>query len=407
MNRRNLLKAASVATAFPFPFVARASGTRPRILLRSSWQTVNIGDVAHTPGMLRLLERDLPECDVTLWPNSVGDGVREILLARFPRLAILEPSRAAEAEAVRTHDFFLHGSGPGLTGAKSLAEWRLTGKPHGVGGITWSYSAEQMKLIDSARFAFFRDSVSLGVARDRGSTCPILEFGPDATFACDLVDDAAAAWLAGNGLEEGRFVCCVPRLRYTPYWEIKKGVAFDPRKHEVNERMKEHDIGPLRETVIAVARRTPMKVLLCPEDASQMKLNREMILDRLPDDVKPRVVWREDYWLTGFARSVHGRGAGLFGNEQHSPILCIGQGVPAVVCRFREQTSKGFMWRDIGLDDWLLDHDLDEPARRLTDTVLAIIADPAAARAKALAAREVAQARMKRMTDALRAELGI
>ena len=32
----------------------------PRILLRSSWQTVNIGDIAHTPGVLRLLEKHLP-----------------------------------------------------------------------------------------------------------------------------------------------------------------------------------------------------------------------------------------------------------------------------------------------------------------------------------------------------------
>ncbi len=29
----------------------------PRILLRSSWQVVNIGDIAHTPGVLALLEK--------------------------------------------------------------------------------------------------------------------------------------------------------------------------------------------------------------------------------------------------------------------------------------------------------------------------------------------------------------
>ena len=27
--------------------------------------------------------------------------------------------------------------------------------------------------------------------------------------------------------------------------------------------------------------------------------------------------------------------------------------VPAIVGRFAEQTSKGFMWRDIGLGEWL------------------------------------------------------
>ena len=41
-----------------------------------------------------------------------------------------------------------------------------------------------------------------------------MEFGPDATFACDLVnDEPAAAWLKEVGLEEGKFVCCIPRLR--------------------------------------------------------------------------------------------------------------------------------------------------------------------------------------------------
>ena len=61
-----------------------------------------------------------------------------------------------------------------------------------------------------------------------------------------------------------------------------------------------------------------------------------------------------------FAQSVYKRSAGLFGNEQHSPIMCIGHGIPAIVCRYKEQTSKGFMWKDIGLGEWLFDHDLDE-----------------------------------------------
>jgi hypothetical protein len=38
---------------------ANAEGAPRRILLRSSWQTVNIGDIAHTPGMLALLEPHL------------------------------------------------------------------------------------------------------------------------------------------------------------------------------------------------------------------------------------------------------------------------------------------------------------------------------------------------------------
>ncbi len=376
MNRRRLLQASlASSSAWATPAIAQSSPRR-RILLRSSWQTVNIGDIAHTPGMLRLLEQHLPDCDVTLWPSSVGNGVAEMLQRRFPALKILGNTAEAKAAAFASHDFLLHGSGPGLIGEKSVQEWTArTGKPYGIGGITWSGAAESESaaVLSGARFAFFRDSVSLEAAQKAGVHGPIMAFGPDATFACDLLDEEAATrWLREVGLEDGQFICCIPKLRHSPYWEMKPGYAFDPQKHARNEAMKEHDIGPLREAVIAVIRQTPMKVLLCPEDSSQMKLNREMIYDKLPEDVKPRVVWRKDYWLTDFATSVYKRSAGLFGNEQHSPILCIAQGIPAIVCRYREQTSKGFMWRDLGMGEWLFDHDHDEAKKGLTPAVLAL-----------------------------------
>lgn len=410
MNRRHLLKTALAASA-ALPSFASAQTTKlgKRILLRSSWQTVNIGDIAHTPGMLALLEKHLPEYEVTLWPSSVDNGVEEMLMKRFPKLKILPRDGAAKAEAFKTHDFLLHGSGPGIVGQKSIIEWsEKTGKPYGIGGVTWSGTkgSEGAKVISGAKFAFFRDSVSLELAKSCGAHAPIMEFGPDATFACDLVnDEPAAAWLKEVGLEDGQFMCCIPKLRNSPYWEMKKGYAFDEKKHARNESMKEHDIGPLRRAVIAVVQQTPMKVLLCPEDASQMKLNKEMIYDQLPADVKSKVVWRENYWLTDFAQSVYNRCAGLFGNEQHSPIMCIGHGIPAIICRFKEQTSKGFMWKDIGLSEWLFDHDLDEPEKSLTPAVLAIATDQPTARAKAAKGKAVADERMKRMMDVLRAEL--
>ena len=404
MQRRNFVRTA-LATAAAAPFVStRAAAPKKKILLRSSWQTVNIGDIAHTPGMLTLLEKHCPDYEITLWPSRVDNGVDEILMKRFPKLKIMEKTGEAKAEAFESCDFLLHGSGPGIVGQKSLIEWsEKTGKPYGIGGVTWRYSEEGLDVINGSEFTFFRDSVSLATAVEKGGTSPIMEFGPDATFACDLTaDEAAAAWLAEVGLEEGKFMCCIPKLRNTPYWEVKEGYKFDPVKHARNEEMKEHDIGPLRDAVIAVVKETGMKVLLCPEDATQMKLNKEMIYDKLPADVKDQVVWREDYWLTDFATSVYTRCAGLFGNEQHSPILCIGHGIPAIVCRYAEQTSKGFMWKDIGLSEWLFDHDFDEAEKGLTPAVLAIANDQEAARAKAAKGKSVADARMKRMMDVLR-----
>jgi len=78
--------------------------------------------------------------------------------------------------------------------------------------------------------------------------CPVMEFGPDGAFGVDLRKEvAAAAFLKANGLEGGKFLCCLSRLRHTPYWKVKKGTAFDEKKHARNEAMKEHDHAPLRE----------------------------------------------------------------------------------------------------------------------------------------------------------------
>jgi hypothetical protein len=62
-----------------------------------------------------------------------------------------------------------------------------------------------------------------------------------------------------------------------------------------NEAMKEHDLAPLRQAIIDVVRQTTMKVLICPEDETQMALGKEMLLEKLPADVRAHVVWRSDF----------------------------------------------------------------------------------------------------------------
>ena len=83
MNRRTFLACSLAALSAP---PARSAG-KPgrRVLLRSSWQTVNIGDIAHTPGMLALLEKHRPDDEVTLWPNPLTPEVEKLLTARFPK----------------------------------------------------------------------------------------------------------------------------------------------------------------------------------------------------------------------------------------------------------------------------------------------------------------------------------
>jgi hypothetical protein len=381
--------------------------------VRSSWQTVNIGDIAHTPGILRLLETHLPNVEVWLWPSNVGNGVRELLSRRFPRVRILDP-RNDVAEIFAEGDFLLHGSGPSLVARRDLRRWReKTGKPYGVYGITLdpffvpdSKRAvgtqneaidDSLDLLANADFVFFRDSRSLAFARDRGCSCPIMQFGPDAAFATDLRDDRAAdRFLQQHNLETGRFLCCIPRYRFTPYWRLpEKAGDIDPVREARNDALKEHDHAPHRRAIERVVRETGLQVLVCPEDRTQMALGKEMLIDPLPVDIRRRVVWRPDYWLTGEAISTYVRSAGLFGNEMHSPIMAVGNGVPAIVCRWREQTTKGFMWQDIGLGDWLFDMDDEASIRNIVPTVMALAEDQSAARRQAAAARRLVEQRQR------------
>lgn len=408
MNRRTFLQstfAAAIAAAVPG---FAADGRPPRILLRNGWQSVNIGDIAHPVGILTLLEKYLPQVEVRLWPSELGHGAAEMLQKRFPKLILLT-DQAAIAQAKKECEVFLHGSSSGFAAEAHTTEWKKSGKPYGVYGISFlGGSAEAIDTLTHAKFVFFRDSVAMQLAKDKGVKCPIMEYGPDSAFGVtDLRNDAAAtAFLKANDLQEGQFLCCIPRYRWTPYWTIKKGRPLDEKKDKRNQEMKEHDHAPLREAIAAVVRETKLKVLVCPEDMTQVELGKQILVDPLPADVKARVVWRDKYWLTDEAVSTYVRSAGLFGNEMHSPIMCIANGIPAIVCRFEEQTTKGFMWRDIGLNDWLFDLDSEADVKRLVPTVLAMAKDPAAAKAKAEKARQFVQKRQAETMEVLKKSLG-
>lgn len=413
MNRRTFLASASAAALVTALRAATPAGRAPRILLRSSWQIVNIGDIAHTPGVLTLIERYLPKAEVRLWAS--GDLSEEVIAMehrRFPNLVIVKGTIGANgkaskpelADALAWTDFLLHGSGPSLVAARDVAAFaKHVGKPYGVYGITHGTNpptADERTVFDGARFVFFRDELSLKLARTQNLKSPIVDFAPDGAFACDLRNDAAAdAFLAAHDLTPGQFLCCIPKLRFTPYWLIRNSPK-DETRHARNEAMKAADHAPLLEAINAVVRETKMKILLCPEDKTQMTVNKEQLYDHLPADVKPRVVWREKFWLTDEALSTYVRSAGLFGHEQHSPIMCIGAGIPAIVCRWAEQTTKGDMWRTIGLGDWLFNMDVEADKKKVAPAVLAMAKDPAAARAKAEKARAVVE-RYQRDTMAI------
>jgi hypothetical protein len=421
ITRRDFLShAAGAAVIGAVPQMPVGNNRPHHILLRSSWQDVNIGDIAHTPGVLALLEKHIPDAEVRLWASQdLSEEVIAMEHRRFPRLLIVKGSigpngKASKPELQETLewcDFLLHGSGPSLVAAKDVAAFvQHFGKPFGVYGITHGsfQSGNDKDILSQAKFVFFRDSVSLQLAQAEGVKSPVMEFGPDGAFACDLRnDEQAIAFLRANELEEGKYLCCIPRLRYTPYWKIRNEPMTDERRKRAarNAEMAEHDNAPLRTAITAVVRETALKVLLCPEDMSQMEVGRQWVLEKLPNDVRSRVVWREKFWLTDEAISTYVRSAGMFGLEMHSPILCVGNGIPAIVGRFQEQTSKGFMWRDIGLGDWLFDFDQELDIVRYVPTVLTLAQSPTQAKAKAAKAREFVSQRQRATMQVLKNEI--
>ncbi len=377
---------------------------KPRkLLLRSSWQTVNIGDIAHTPGMLALLEKHRPADEVTLWPNGLSPEVEKLLTARFPKLKLAKTAAEQDA-ALAACDFFLHGSGPGLVGRKEAERAQKAGKPYGFGGVTLS-DAElkaDRDLLAGAKFVYCRDTDSLKALRKAKIEGPATDFGPDATFALDLKDDAAAdKLLAEHKLEPGKFLCAVPRLRWTPYWEVHpERVKPNPERSAVNEAFADRDHAKLRDGIAAWVAATGMRVFLVPEMTYEVPRLRPLLYDPLPKDVKPHVTVLDRYWLTAEAASVYARAAAVASFEMHSPIIAVANGTPAVLLRQPTDTRKGQMWRDVGLTDWIFEID-DTTGKDVAARLVAIGKDLPAARKAAEAARGVAREKMAAMVKAV------
>ncbi|NQX53147.1 polysaccharide pyruvyl transferase family protein [Pedobacter panaciterrae] len=376
MQRRKFIKNAAVMAALPAIsslMGAIESGyikANSRILLRSSWQTVNIGDIGHTFGIMELFKTYLPEAEITLWPNSLDNGVDVLLKKSFRNLKLApgkidasgKPTTPALQQAFETCDIMVHGSGPWIVVPADLAAWhKQTGKPFGMYGISLvDADVKSLDLINKASFIYCRDTASLDYLKSLRSKCPITEFAPDATFAINLRNDKLAAdYLDSKGLKSGEFICVIPRLRYTPYWKMKniEPTEEESKKYMISQYYKDTDHAKLRDVMIRWVRETGLKILACPEVTYQVELAKEMLIDPLPEDVKKHVIWRDTYWIPDEAQSVYAKARALVSFEMHSPIIAFSSNVPAIHLRQPTDTRKGQMWADIGLAEWLFEID--------------------------------------------------
>jgi polysaccharide pyruvyl transferase WcaK-like protein len=382
LNRREWLKKTGMLAAglaLSDLLMATVSKKNPTILLVSGWQDVNIGDIAHTPGLLHVLETFLPGSKIILWKKSgYNQKVSRIYSENFPNVRVLygnvneqkEIDNPELLEAFNESDILLHGSGPLLVGADHVASWiKHTGKPFGVFGVTLQNPNEyHQELLKKAAFIFTRETHSIQHLKKTGIEGGHIGFVPDATFFLNIRDDKnAEQFMASNKLEAKKFICAIPRLRVTPYYKFNPNNAgwSDKRIEEVealNERCKEWDHAKMREAMIAWVRETGNKVLVCPEMTYQVDIMDELLINPLPDDVKPFVVKR-GYWLPDEAASIYSHAHTVLSFECHSPIIAATTGTPFFYLRQPEDTIKGQMYYDLNFEDWVFEIEETEGAQ--------------------------------------------
>ncbi len=387
--------------------------TPRRILIASGWHDVNIGDIAHTPGLLGLLRQHYPQAELTLWPNPTPKGPERrelapetvaLLRRHYPDVRILKaggarvplaPERSDLAQAFAEADILVVNSG-GFHAAPAAAWCAATGKPYVAFGCTFSPPGPEMSgLLNEAAFLGCRDSGSLEHLRAALPASAPVSFGPDAVFAFRNRDEEkATALITRTGLEEEGFLCVVPRLRYSPYHRLY-GYAPSPEEQAHDEESIAHqhaDHALLRDLIVRWVRETGRGVLACPEMRYGMDLARVELVEPLPADVRARVALCEHFWMPDEAASVFARAAVVVSLDCHAPIIALANGTPAIHIRLpTDHPTKWCMFADIGLTDWGWRHETID-GERLFDLVRDCIEYPADAKQKIERALETVRA---------------
>ncbi|MEJ7769764.1 MAG: polysaccharide pyruvyl transferase family protein, partial [Chitinophagaceae bacterium] len=294
--------------------------------------------------------------------------VKKMLNTNFPKVKIIYGGVDAEKntenaevkEAMKEADLMIHGSGPSLVGADNLACWiKHTTKPFGIFGTTLEKPNEyHQSILEKAAFIYTRETISIDHLKKAGITQPEIKFAPDATFFFNVQNkEKAGQFLKENGLQHKKFICAIPRLRFTPYHKFKStGWTAEKIKQveDTNEKYKEADHAKLREAMIAWVRETGNKVLVCPEMTYEVDIMDELLINPLPADVKPFILKR-GYWLPDEAASIYAEAHTVLSFECHSPIIAAVNGTPFFYLRQPEDTIKGQMYYDLGFNKWIFE----------------------------------------------------
>ncbi|TDU70970.1 polysaccharide pyruvyl transferase WcaK-like protein [Prosthecobacter fusiformis] len=372
-----------------------ASGKPKTVLLQSAWDTINIGDIGHTPGTLRILEEHLPEVRVVLWASKLDERVEALLRKRFPKVEIVQGGLAGKSkkdaalrEAIAGCDLFIRNSGMGQ-GTDYMEYCRDAAKPYGLYGqsffpnmVEGKGAEERIKLLNNAAFIYCRETKTLDILKNAGVKTPVLEFGPDGCFGIDVRDEERGlATMKKLGLEDRQFITLQLRTHTAKHPGVDNPPLnpLNPTPQMVAD--DERRAAKYRELVTMWVQKTGKKVLIAPEVKKEMVHNKRLIYDLLPPEIQKNVLNLETFWNADEAASVFARAHTIVCHEPHSPIIALANGTPIIHTYSEFHSPKCWMFKDIGLGEWLLEFD-ETPVEKMAETLLAIDSDYPAALAK-------------------------
>ena len=384
----------SRAFALCVAVVASCSASAMEVLVRD-FRTVkdgkcvlfNIGTAAHGPSSVAEVMRFLPDAKVTFWADApLSDELASMMSRRFPQMEIvwgdLAKPNAALAAAAKRADALVIGSSSGVSGGvkRSARAFRRLYPGKRLGALAMGTPCEDMKGYD---FAFFRDELAYARGREKGWLAPVHGYAPDSVFYFDAVDEKGASkFMSKNGLVPGRFVCAIPGNRATPRWEFWPDMKPNEKSIALNDKSLEPDHAPLRAAISEAVRRHGVKVLICAEQRTELKLIKSAVFDKLPEDVKAGCVCQDEMWGADLALGVYRKSRLVFGIEMHSQVMALGSGVPAVLFHHPGFGTKADMWRTIGVPEWRVDLLRPDATDQAVEVVGAILSSPEAAAAK-------------------------
>lgn len=412
ITRRSFLATSTAALAA----ATSAEPTKPKtILLQSAWDTLNIGDIGHTPGTLRILEQHLSDVRIILWAMKLDERVTAMLRRRFPQVEIVQGSLTGTGardeqlrQAIGRADLFIRNSGMGQD-TSFMTYCRKIGKPYGLYGQSYFAgmvegpgAAERIALLNGAAFLYCRETKTLDLLRKANVKTPVLEFGPDGCFGIDVRDEGRGlATLKRLGLEERKFLTIQLRTNTAklPGVDDTRTPKLNPL-HPTPEQVADDDrrAGKYRELIMRWVKKTGYPVLIAPEVKKEMEHNQRLLHDPLPADIRKHVVGLDAFWNADEAASVFARAHTAVCHEPHSLIIALANGTPILHTYSEFHSPKCWMFKDIGLPQWLLEFD-NTPASQMAEALFGIDADYPAAQAQVKKAMDFVR---QRQADTMR-----